>query len=60
MGQKRGGLKLRRCGKDKPYYTAQFYRTKANKARRADKRARKKEFWNEYKRLETQGTARAA
>ncbi len=46
-GKQKGGRKLIRSGKDKAYYTAQFFRTDANKARRAAKRKRLFEKWKQ-------------
>lgn len=41
----KGSGKMKRSGRKKGYYTAQFLRTARNKARRAKKRADKKAFW---------------
>jgi hypothetical protein len=45
MGQPKGGKKLRRSGKHKAMYAAQFHRTAANKSRQAIKRRKKRELW---------------
>lgn len=54
MPKIKGGRKLARTGKDKGYYTAQFARTAANKARRAAKRKRKQDA---AKKVELETTA---
>ncbi len=52
MGNPKGGLKLRRSAKHKPKYAAQFNRTSRNKARRAQRVARRKARWVEKAQLE--------
>lgn len=45
----KGGRKLKRSGKDRSYYERQFTVTARNKARRANKRRTKAEYWKKVK-----------